>query len=112
MTGAAELAALAEIAGLVRDARIAALAAATARCAATEAAIQALSRPAEPAEAAANPVTQALVAQRHAAWAEARRMTLNLELARARAARLEAIGPARLAVGRAEALARLVDGGR
>jgi hypothetical protein len=103
------LADLQRIAALVSDQRLGALAAATARCEATRAAIEALAAVNSGAAQGNDPVQSARVALLHAAWADQRRAILNVQLARQRAERAALIEAARTALGRAEALRRLVD---
>jgi hypothetical protein len=92
------------LADLVRDRALGELRRTAADRAAVEAAIAALVAAPPPPEASPAEHANAL---RHAIWADARRAQLNLTLAQRTAAWLEARDAAARAHGRAEALARL-----
>ena len=98
---------LARIAALQRDARLDQLRRARIAREASQAALAALDRP-MPDEGVPL-VAGALAALRYAAWADARRAELNLQLARQTAHWLQAQADARVAFGRAEVLAQLAE---
>lgn len=94
------------LAAMIRDAELARIADPSRRLAALDRHLAALDQtPTAPAD-----VADALAAQRHAGWADARRRVLLPERTRIEAERQERLHAARLAFARADLLARLAKG--
>ncbi|MFN6976603.1 MAG: hypothetical protein ACK4OP_00630 [Gemmobacter sp.] len=111
MSRAKRLADLAALAAMLRDARLATLAGTAARREAVLGALAALEAP-EAAPEGMDPLTAARAAILHRHWAEERRRTLNIELARRTAVWMEARSKAMRDLGRAAALGRLAQDAR
>lgn len=99
------LARLATLAAMIRDAELARIAEPSRRLAALDRHLAALDQPsALPADMA-----DALAAQRHAVWADARRSVLLTERAKVEDERQARLHSARVALARADLIARLAD---
>lgn len=97
---------LAALAAMLRDAELARIAEPTRRLSALDRHLAALDSP----QPAPDTPAEALAALRHAAWADARRRLLLPERARIEAERQERLHAARIALARADLLARLAAG--